>query len=1101
MNFGWMRRIFAVVMAAALFTGDALPAMAETVSGGDAVMDMNTEETDGMEAASEENAAPSDLTAEPAAPGNGSTVSDGDAEQIVEIEDQEVSMEDEVIAEQTIEMTTAHFSAYVIVITGEDGECTVTYRHLLDGTPFYKPFTETIGKNEKKIYTDLAAAQMTAGGDDYTLTGIKVIFADGKEEEIILSDTDFSDKEIVIAADATIELSYEPAGKSERYENRVIFYDYTVSEKTLTEINVNNNTVFKIGNTEYKVAWDGIRNDSITLVEVGGKGRRTIKKGESVENITINGTVYEKAVYAWHGGFQIPGGSDGINSALTDENASCYLVMGRGEDRPANAAELIIDGTYGGNANAFEGGTGNKALVQGIASGLTDDLKNVVWGKNSAGQQIVEPGYFTMDPVQGKEIYADDFRLTFDQKGNRYQLYSAVSEQYGETFSKCQNEEEYDRHSYQPGDVSGQFFPLDKVPGAQFIPVGGYTDHNWYFGMRYDFTFKLGDYIGDLSYTFQGDDDLWVFVDGELVLDLGGIHSTYPSRYEDNGVSNTVDLWKSYFGVTDRSVDCWWENANEKYDPDREYQVTVLFMERGAYASSCFMEFVLPNVESRIVTESYGSLSFTKTDSETGAPLKGAEFTLYNHAGTEVKWAVSGENGEVTFTGLTEGNYTLKETKAPEGYEISDREWQVQAVKDGDSVKVNLLDGTDLITEIKNTPVREKTLDLNFRKVEHGKLDHSLAGAEFVLTSEADMQFKMEAVSGADGMFGFQNIKAGTYYLTETKAPEGFVLPEAPWKIVVSESAGTDDSAYWAHGTVYNAQAGMQYKINGGEGPTGLWQANQKDGYMYIKNDPTTEFAFKKIDSESKNPISGVTFKLYNTLDAAMTEAYAQAVSDRNGNVVFTELTEGTYLLAESPNPGYCEAGPWILEVKKQDGTYSETLYGAQLNTDRTAYEQGAEYNLRLEGERVIENTPERGALKITKTVDRVETVHGAASFTFKIEGPEGMALYRTITFEEDTAQEATKSVTITNLPAGSYTVTELDALRYECITEKEQTREVTAEKTPEFVYKNKKIFENYYSHTDNVVNRVSFIRDGEGNITGSVITREKTSCDEAKEQ
>ena len=102
MNFGWMRRIFAVVMAAALFTGDALPAMAETVSGGDAVMDMNTEETDGMEAASEENAAPSDLTAEPAAPGNGSTVSDGDAEKIVEIEDQEVSMEDEVIAEQTI---------------------------------------------------------------------------------------------------------------------------------------------------------------------------------------------------------------------------------------------------------------------------------------------------------------------------------------------------------------------------------------------------------------------------------------------------------------------------------------------------------------------------------------------------------------------------------------------------------------------------------------------------------------------------------------------------------------------------------------------------------------------------------------------------------------------------------------------------------------------------------------------------------------------------------------------------------------------------------------------------------------------------------------
>ena len=43
--------------------------------------------------------------------------------------------------------------------------------------------------------------------------------------------------------------------------------------------------------------------------------------------------------------------------------------------------------------------------------------------------------------------------------------------------------------------------------------------------MRYDVSFKIGDYVGPMNYEFTGDDDLWVLLDGKVVLDRCGIQS------------------------------------------------------------------------------------------------------------------------------------------------------------------------------------------------------------------------------------------------------------------------------------------------------------------------------------------------------------------------------------------------------------------------------------------------------------------------------------------------------------------------------------------------------------------------------------------------
>ena len=115
-------------------------------------------------------------------------------------------------------------------------------------------------------------------------------------------------------------------------------------------------------------------------------------------------------------------------------------------------------------------------------------------------------------------------------------------------------------------------------------------EHNYYFGMRYDMEFNIGDYVGPLNYSFTGDDDMWVVMDGgkenqQIIIDLGGIH---------NAATKTVNL-RDYLDKGDKST----------------HTLTVLYMERGAGASNCYMNFTLPNVTiSQVTTDALGTLNF-----------------------------------------------------------------------------------------------------------------------------------------------------------------------------------------------------------------------------------------------------------------------------------------------------------------------------------------------------------------------------------------------------------------------------------------------------------------------------------------------------------
>lgn len=331
------------------------------------------------------------------------------------------------------------------------------------------------------------------------------------------------------------------------------------------------------------------------------------------------------------------------------------------------------------NGKAF--GDGNAAT--GIIKGVNFDTGALIMGKNSSNEQMYEPGFFTNDPKPGKQILSE-YKLNFNRNGDTYTL-TGVNKPDGTPALSG-----YDSNK------GSNFFPLDSIRDLHKDKANDPDYHNCFFGMRYDIEFTIGDYLGDLNYSFTGDDDLWAILDakkdgGQVVIDLGGIHSALDKK---------VDLWEILLNKKDYKE----KDKLEYADRDKKHTLTILYMERGAYESNCKMNFTLPN--SRIVTPSTiptANLNLKKVNtSEKG--IENTTFKLVNDAdSTDVKTARSDTDGKITFEELREGTYTLSEESVPEPYVRETSTWKVKVTKsEGTALTAVLYDTTGETAKEKN---------------------------------------------------------------------------------------------------------------------------------------------------------------------------------------------------------------------------------------------------------------------------------------------------------------------------------------------------------------------------------------------------------------
>ena len=228
------------------------------------------------------------------------------------------------------------------------------------------------------------------------------------------------------------------------------------------------------------------------------------------------------------------------------------------------------------------------------------------------------------------------------------------------------------------------------------------------------------------------------------------------------------------------TVDTWVSGEKEHYLSGLEEGKTYTLIEETAPEGYVRADEITFTVTKEKVDQEVNmfdaQVKVTKTDVLTGDAVKGAEFTVFDKDGNIVdKWTTDGTAHAVS--GLDAGcEYILKETKTPEGYMTApDRTLVVSGEQNMD-------------VEIKEQPVltdiEVQKVDAQTKKVIRSK------DFEFTMYSDAECKNAITTVSADKnaGTATFKDLRYGTYYIKETKAPSGYLLSKEVKKVVIDDN-------------------------------------------------------------------------------------------------------------------------------------------------------------------------------------------------------------------------------------------------------------------------------------------------------------------------
>lgn len=359
--------------------------------------------------------------------------------------------------------------------------------------------------------------------------------------------------------------------------------------------------------------------------------------------------------------------------------------------------------------------TGNTNVTKGILNstigasvwdklffpGNTDSTGQEVLGKKYVGQgnylyQYMEDGMENYDGVHNGYFYYDSTKnaASYNQTDARFYVYDYLERTSDSLKDGCNSD-----GSLKTAGGHSDFLPFNSpyanTNGQKQVNYSvdendqinyqydakydgerseaGNIGTNYWFGFSSTVEFYLPNDVGyqdaegnfgnksthgqDMTFHFSGDDDVWVFIDGNLILDLGGMHDIVTGEINfstgvvtNAGTTSTLDLGAG------------------------SHQLTICYMERGASQANCRIYFnIAPRYTMTIQKEDYlnkhlldGAQFSVFMDVECTVPAElWTSKEAYNDNGPTTN-VFTVANGEAKLWGFSAGHvYYIKETKAP----------------------------------------------------------------------------------------------------------------------------------------------------------------------------------------------------------------------------------------------------------------------------------------------------------------------------------------------------------------------------------------------------------------------------------------------------
>ena len=583
----------------------------------------------------------------------------------------------------------------------------------------------------------------------------------------------------------------------------------------------------------------------------------------------------------------------------------------------------------------------------------------------------------------------------------------------------------------------------------------------------------------DMIFEFTGDDDMVVYIDGVLVLDLGGIHDAQSGyiNFADGKVgftdhaTNTNVVWKEtniydQYSAAVQLEKTSWKEGTKTFADGTKHKIQFFYMERGLGASNLKIKVNIPpipdgSVNIQKLVEGLNATQAAKENYTLQLQMKAkgtSVFTVaanqkYTLTSTGSKTYHTDENGKFTihgtdtanFAGIAEGT-EIEVTEPDLGriYKVSYTAYDSNKKKIEGEVKVPSAGYVDVkVTNDAQENPKSLTIVKKFKVNDDQDANNAPDADEFknatftlLQKGEKDKEFKIlyadipySAFKGTDGSkyYTFEKLDpTKTYKVVENITSEtdggSSMIPYIGTDYAIGDITETTS---WATGTT-SEEISLQTKKEDGT----YQYYDNKVTFVNKYHSPSVNVEFTKVDADDANTgLAGAIFALYTDEDA--TTAYEKngvavtATSGEDGKVTFTELPYDTvkgdtYYMKEIQAPsGYVLDNRTIYKI-------SIVVTGTEVTSSISKVADGSAIS-----DKKIKNTAtELTLFKKSKAADGTDISLKDAVFEIKrLEGRE----YKPVTDITGVGSDGrftipTDGIKLTRLLDGTYQLTEITA-------------------------------------------------------------------------